>query len=115
MGRNMTEALKLYISVPSKAELQEDIEEMQNDAQEHPGEAAYFDIKKEVFERELAVLDDPKNGDVDPNSCVGAENLVNQMGLATQGLNQEAEDLVRADPSLIQYGWSMQARHWISV
>lgn len=109
----MTEVLKLYISVPSKAELQEDIGQMKQDAQAHPDEAAYFAVKEEIFERDLAVLNDPNNENVDPNSRAGAENLLNQMQQATQGLHQETEGFLRADPSLMQYGWSMQARHWI--
>ena len=112
---NMAEPLKLYISIPSKAELQEDVQEMQKYAKEHPDEAAYFNTKEEIFEKELAVLNDPRNADVNPNTLAGAENLFNQIQQATKGLNQEAEDFLRADPSLIKYGWSMLPRHWIPV
>lgn len=111
----MAEPLKLYMSIPSKSELQQDITEMEQYAQEHPDQAAYFDTKEEIFEKELAVLNDPKNADLDPNTLAGAQSLFNQIEAATEGLNQKAEAFLRADPSLIQYGWSMGSRHWIPV
>lgn len=101
--------LHLMISIPTEPELKMDIQEMQQDEAEHPQDAQYFEIKKEIFEKELAILDDPKN------AGEGAEDLNNQMNEATKGLSQEAQELLSEDPSLYQYGWTMLSRHWISV
>lgn len=107
--------LKFEVSVPSKEELEKNIQEMEEDAKEHPENAQYFEIKKEMFEADLAVLDDPKNAGVDPNTLAGAEDLSSQMDRATKGLSQEAAKLLQQDPSLYKYGWQMLGRHWITV
>lgn len=112
---NMAEPLQLYVSIPSKAELQQDIRDMQQDENEHPEYAAYFETEKEALEKELAVLDDPRNRGVDPNTRAGAENLFNQIEAATKGLEEEGRSFLQANPGLAQYGLSMLSRHWVPV
>lgn len=109
------EQLTMMFSAPSQSELEEDIEEMKQDAIEDPEDAGYFQIKEGIFERELKILKENPNDD--PKTREGALDLINKMkeDKGLEELEGMAAIYAKACPEVCKFGWTIGHRKWFKV
>ena len=105
------------ISMPTEANLEANIQRFKEDAALHPSHAEYDQLEEKIFKTDLAILNDPKNRDLQASTLSNAENLDEQMDAATGGFQQRAASILRqdcenGDTSLLNLGFLTSSQAW---